>query len=141
MSVVDQIVVETKAEDADSDQQEIDQEEIDVEIQRLYYNKEACNDTIEKAQEKIKDINIDLEHAECIQKLKNGEIVKVLPEIEFWIKKYHVSKVRVWHDDSKTMIIINFDTKKAISYSISGRMPLPFHWHRQWKGWNMQQID
>ena len=67
MSVVDQIVVETKAEDADSDQQEIDQEEIDVEIQRLYYNKEACNDTIEKAKEKIKDINIDLEHAECIQ--------------------------------------------------------------------------
>ena len=133
----DLIVPESKEMEAEPHEKE----SVDVEIDRLYYKKEACLNIIEKENKKIKHLNIDLDHAESIKKLQNNEIVTILPEMDFWIKKYHIKKVRVWPSLGKTMIIINFETEQAISYSINGRRELPFFWHKQWKGWYMQQVD
>ena len=120
-----------------------EEESIEVEIGRLYYKKQACLNIIEKTNSKIKNLNIDLDHAESIKKLQNNEIVTILPEMDFWIKKYHIKKVRIWPSlgSSQTMIIINFETNKAISYTQNGRKECPFIWHKQWKGWYIQQID
>lgn len=133
----DMSVVESKEKQPEAHEDE----SIDAEIGRLYYKKEECLNIIETTNNKIKHLNIDLDHAESIKKLQNNEIVTILPEMDFWIKKYHIKKVRVWPSLGKTMIIINFEREKAISYSITGRSELPFFWHKQWKGWYIQQVD
>ena len=100
----------------------------------------ACEQAIAEAQQSIKNCNIDLKYLRSLKTLFNGGIAAVMKETQIFLEEYKVSCVRIWSNEQNinSMWVYNVADKKLTLYEPNGIQMLPFKWHNEWLGYNMQ---
>lgn len=138
MSQSEQVSQGTKTRPASN----LDQSKIAEDIATAEWEKQEHENQILICNNKIKDLNIDLKHMKCVQKLLNGKIVNVMNETDFFLSKYHVQKIRIWNEsDPNVILVVDLNNKEFIRYDANGKHILPWEWQKNWIGWNMQIMD
>ena len=120
----------------------LEKSKIAADIATAKWDKQEWENKIILSNQKIKDLNIDLKHMECIQKLLNGQIVNVMNESDFFLSKYQVQKIRLWNEsEPNIMLVVDLTNKEFTRYDAKGKDILPLVWQKNWIGWNMQIMD
>lgn len=132
--------IQQSVETTDSTKPTVQKEStLGADIEEARFEKFEWENKMNVAKQKISNLSIDLKHMQSIQQLKNGCVVRVMNESEYFLKKYKISSVRIWSSmNNDEMYIVNFDANEMIYYHYNGKSKLPLHWDSKWVGYKMQ---